>query len=392
MMRVLGMISGTSHDGIDVAVADFRHDDGELIGRIVHTGSQPYDPDLRKALIAMLPPASTSLAAVCELDTRIGQAFAEAAAAAIAAAGPVDAICSHGQTVYHWVEGDRALGTLQLGQPAWIAERTGVPVVADIRARDLTVSGQGAPLASLVDHLLLKGRPGVSGALNLGGISNLTVVAPDRISAWDIGPSNALADAVVVARGLNPLGYDADAELAGRGLVDETLLAEFLTEPYYRLTPPKSTGKELFNLDYVEHALEASARQPSDADLLATLIELTARTVADAVRAAGVTYLAVSGGGCRNPLLMRRLRELLPGIEIVLTDALGLPADTKEAVLMALIGWCTLHGLPGVVPGGTGSTEPRILGSITPGRGPLTLPAPVRELTSLRLLAREDAE
>lgn len=391
MMRILGMISGTSHDGIDVAVVDFTHDDGELAGRIVHTGSQAYDPDLRSALIAMLPPASTDLAAVCELDTRIGQAFAEAAAAAIAEAGPVDAICSHGQTVYHWVEDDRALGTLQLGQPAWIAERTGVPVVADVRARDLTVSGQGAPLASLIDHLLLKGRPGLPGALNLGGISNLTVVGPDGTSAWDIGTSNALADAVVVDRGLNPLGYDADAALAGRGQVDEALLAEFLTEPYYRLQPPKSTGKELFNLDYVNRALAASGRNPTDADLLATLIELSARTVADAVRTAGVTSLAASGGGCRNPLLMRRLRELLPEVEIVLTDTLGLPADAKEAILMALIGWCTLHGLPGVVPGGTGSTEPRILGSITPGRGPLRLPEPVRELTSLRLLTRDDA-
>jgi anhydro-N-acetylmuramic acid kinase len=380
------MISGTSHDGIDVAVVEFDTHGDELVGRIVHTDSAPYDPQLRAALIAMLPPAPTTLAEVCELDTRIGQAFADAAAAAIAAGGPVDAICSHGQTVYHWVEDGRALGTLQLGQPAWIAERTGVPVVADIRARDLAVGGQGAPLASLIDYLLLKGRPGICGALNLGGISNLTVVAADNLSAWDIGPSNALADAVVVARGLNPLGYDADASIASTGSVDDALLQELLTEPYYRQPPPKSTGKELFNLGHVARALEASAETPSDADLLATLIELSARTVAEAVQQAGVTYLAASGGGCRNPLLMRRLRELLPDVEVVLTDELGLPPDSKEAVLMALIGWCTVHGLPGVTPGGTGSTQPRILGSITPGRGPLTLPAPVARLETLRLL------
>lgn len=386
MMRVLGMISGTSHDGIDVATVEFDAACEDLSGRIVHVGSQPYDPELRSALIAMLPPASTTLAQVCELDTGIGQAFADAAAAAIAEGGPVDAICSHGQTVYHWVEGDRALGTLQLGQPAWIAERTGVPVVADIRARDLTVAGQGAPLASLIDYLLLKGRPGVAGALNLGGISNISVVTADGVSAWDIGPSNALADAVVVARGLNPLGYDEDAVIAASGTVDHVLLDELLAEPYYRLAPPKSTGKELFNLDHVGRALEASAHRPTDADLLATLIELSARTVADAVRAAHVSYLAVSGGGCRNPLLMRRLRELLAGVEVVLTDAFGLPADSKEAVLMALIGWCTLHGVPGIVRGGTGSTQPRILGSITPGSGPLVLPEPVDRLGSLRLV------
>ncbi len=389
-MRVLGMISGTSHDGIDVATVEFESVAGELTGRIVHADSQPYQPQLRSDLIAMLPPASTTLAQVCELDTRIGQAFAEAAATAIADGGPVDAICSHGQTVYHWVVDGRALGTLQIGQPAWIAERTGVPVVADIRARDLTVGGQGAPLASLIDYLLLKGRPGISGALNLGGISNLTVVAPGELSAWDIGPSNALADAVVVARGLNPLGYDEDAGIAGTGSVDAALLAALLAEPYYRQAPPKSTGKELFNLDYVERALAVSGRSPSDADLLATLIELTAQTVADAVREAGLDYLAASGGGCRNPLLMRRLGELLPEVEVVLTDELGLPADTKEAVLMALIGWCTMHGVPGIAPGGTGSTQPRILGSITPGAGPLALPEPVARLDALRMLPSGD--
>lgn len=386
-MRVLGMISGTSHDGIDVATVEFESVAGELTGRIVHAGSTPYPPQLRADLIAMLPPSATTLAEVCELDTRIGQAFADAAATAIGEGGPVDAICSHGQTVYHWVDGSRALGTLQIGQPAWIAERTGVPVVADIRARDLTVGGQGAPLASFIDYLLLKGRPGISGALNLGGISNMTVISDRGISAWDIGTSNALADAVVVARGLNPLGYDEDAAIANTGRVDEALLTELLGEPYYRLAPPKSTGKELFNLDYVERALASSGRNPSDADLLATLIELSARTVADAVREAGVGYLAASGGGCRNPLLMRRLRELLPEVEVVLTDELGLPADTKEAVLMALIGWCTMHGLPGIAPGGTGARTASILGSITPGTGPLVLPEPVARLDSLRMLA-----
>lgn len=386
-MRVLGMISGTSHDGIDVATVEFEAVNGELTGRIVHAGSTPYPAQLRADLIAMLPPAATTLAEVCELDTRIGQAFADAAATAIGEGGPVDAICSHGQTVYHWVEANQALGTLQIGQPAWIAERTGVPVVADIRARDLTVGGQGAPLASFIDYLLLKGRPGISGALNLGGISNMTVISERGIAAWDIGTSNALADAVVVARGLNPLGYDEDAAIALSGQVDETLLATLLAEPYYRLTPPKSTGKELFNLDYVERALAASGRHPSDADLLATLIELSARTVADAVREAGVGYLAASGGGCRNPLLMRRLRELLPEVEVVLTDEIGLPVDTKEAVLMALIGWCTMHGLPGIAPGGTGARTPSILGAITPGTGPLVLPEPVDRLDSLRMLA-----
>lgn len=383
-MRVLGMISGTSHDGIDVAIVDFLHDGGRLIGTLRYADSVGYPPDLRARIVAALPPASTDLAEVCALDTEIGQAFAAAAAGAVAAAGPVDAVCSHGQTVYHWVDGGRARGTLQLGQPAWIAERVGVPVVADIRARDLTVGGQGAPLASYLDHLLLSSRGGRPGAVNLGGISNLTVIG-ERVLAYDIGPANALIDAVVTARALNPRGYDDGARIASAGQPVGELLDRFLAEPYYRRPAPKSTGKELFNLDYVERLLGDLGRPVGNADLLATLTDVTARTVADAVRGEGVDYLAVSGGGARNPLLMRRLRELLPHTPVVLSDQLGAPADDKEAILMTLIGWCTLHGVPSIVPGGTGADEPRILGSITPGAGPLRLPEPVAAVTGLVL-------
>lgn len=385
-MRVLGMISGTSHDGIDVAVVDFSHHEGVLAGALRYTDSVPYAPDLRARIIAALPPTATDLAEVCALDTLIGQEFAAVAASAVAAAGPVDAVCSHGQTVFHWVEAGQALGTLQLGQPAWIAERVGAPVVADIRARDLTVGGHGAPLASYLDHLLLRGRGGRPGALNLGGISNMTVIG-DRVRAFDIGPANALIDAVVTARELHPRGYDEGARIASAGQPVPGLLELLLAEPYYRLAAPKSTGKELFNRDYVERQVHAWGRPVRDADLLATLTELTARTVADAVLDAGLDYLAVSGGGAHNPLLMRRLRELMPQVAVVLSDELGAPADTKEAILMALIGWCTLHGVPAIVPGGTGSDEPRILGSITPGAGPLRLPEPVAAVTGLVLTA-----
>lgn len=378
-MRVMGMISGTSHDGIDAAVVEFNLRKGVLHGRVLHATSTPYAPELRRRIIAALPPAATTFAEVCELDTLIGQAFAEAAAEASEAVGGVDAITSHGQTMFHWVEGSHALGTLQIGQPAWIAERVGVPVVADVRARDLTVGGHGAPLVSFLDELLLRGRAGVSAALNLGGISNMTVVEASGVRAWDIGPANALVDAVVVDEGLNDLGYDADAAIASSGRVDEELLALLLQEPYYSLPAPKSTGKELFHLDYVNAAREQLGRPIATPDLLATLVELSCRTVADAVTEAGVEFLAVSGGGCRNPLMMDRLAAMLPEVQIVRTDDLGAPTDTKEAILFALIGWHTLHGLPGIVPGGTGASEPRILGAITPGRGPLRLPEPVAD-------------
>lgn len=377
MMRVLGMISGTSHDGIDVAVVEFAERDGALTGRVLHEASTPYAPELRERLIAALPPAPTTLAEICELDTLIGQAFADAAHAASHAAGGVDAVASHGQTVYHWVDGAHALGTLQIGQPAWIAELLGVPVVSDVRIRDIVAGGHGAPLVSFLDELLLRERAGVSAALNLGGISNMTVVGGDSLVAYDIGPANALVDAVVVDGGLNDLGYDDDGRIAASGAVDEELLALLLADPYYALAAPKSTGKEHFHLAYVRAAEASLGRSLEVADLVRTLTELTVRTVARDVQSAGIGFLAVSGGGCRNPLILGGLRAALPDVEVVLADELGAPADSKEAIAFALIGWCTLHGVAATVPGGTGARAPRILGTITPGAGALVLPHPL---------------
>lgn len=390
-MRVLGLISGTSHDGIDAAVVDFTANDAPsasgvaLRGTVLASTSVPYAAELRARLIAALPPAQTTLAEVAELDTLIGQAFAEVAADISAEVGGVDAICSHGQTVYHWVDGAHALGTLQIGQPAWIAERVGAPVVSDIRIRDITAGGHGAPLVSFLDELLLRTHAGVSAALNLGGISNMTVVRPDGLVAYDIGPANALVDAVIVEHGLNPLGYDDDARIARTGHVDDALLAALLADPYYALTPPKSTGKEHFHLGYVHEHLEAQGREIPVEDVVRTLTELTVQTVARDVATAGIQFLAVSGGGCRNPLILDGLRAALPGTRVVLADELGAPADSKEAILLALIGWCTMHGVSAIVPGGTGAREPRILGTITPGAGPLVMPQPVSGIDSLTL-------
>ncbi|WP_370614470.1 anhydro-N-acetylmuramic acid kinase [Mumia sp. Pv 4-285] len=383
-MRVLGMISGTSHDGIDVAIVDFTEADGTLTARIELTDSVPYEAELRRRLIAALPPAPVGFDVVCELDTLLGQAFAGAAAGALeahASAGDatVDAICSHGQTVFHWVEGGHALGTLQLGQPAWIAETTGLPVISDVRAADVAAGGHGAPLVPILDTRLL--APYVAkglraAALNLGGISNMTICDADKDPvAWDIGPANALIDAVVVDRTNGAETYDRDGALARSGSVVAPLLDAFLAEPYYALPAPKSTGKELFHLGYVQDALRRTGTAPSLEDLIATLVELTAVTVADAVRAADVSVLVASGGGVRNPVLMERLGALLPSVDVITTDDLGVPAGEKEAVAFALIGWATAHGLPGNVPSCTGASGPRVLGSVTPGRAGLSAEA-----------------
>ncbi len=291
-MRALGMISGTSHDGIDVAVCDFRMEADTLVGRVELLDAVPYSPAVRAAIVEVLPPAATTVAAVTRLDTLIGREFATAATTAIErhtahGHGPVDLVCSHGQTVFHWVEGGIAEGTLQLGQPSWIAEATGLPVVSDVRSADLAAGGQGAPLVPLLDTLVLE--PFVSqgrtvAALNLGGISNVTVCAPgvDPI-AWDIGSANALIDAAVSSDGSTDLSFDRDGALARAGTVVPGLLDVLLGEPYYRSPAPKSTGKELFHAAYVEAAVARHGATVPLADLVATLVELTARTVADAL-------------------------------------------------------------------------------------------------------------
>ena len=368
-MRVIGLMSGTSYDAIDAAAADLRLDGDQLVLTPLGMLSQPYPDELRAAVAAALPPAPTSMEQVCRLDTGIGQAFAAVAVQAVEqlCGGYADLIVSHGQTVFHWVDGGTVRGTLQLGQPAWIAETTGIPVVSDLRARDVAAGGQGAPLVSIIDVLWLRGRSGVPIALNLGGIANITVVHGEPV-AFDTGPANALIDAVVAELTGGRLGFDADGAMAGRGRVHPELFARLMAEPYYERAAPKSTGKELFNLSYLARALEGLPDVPAD-DLVATVTALTARTVADAVRRYGGTEVIASGGGIRNPALMRQLAAELGDVPLRNTDELGLPSAAKEAYAFAVLGFLTVHGLGGTVPSCTGARHASVLGSITPGLG-----------------------
>jgi anhydro-N-acetylmuramic acid kinase len=376
-LTVIGMISGTSYDAIDAAVADLSLVGDEIICHPRGLYSEELPERLRARIAAALPPHATTLEEACRLDTELGQLFGAVAATANEqlAGGAADLVVSHGQTVFHWVDGGHALGTLQLGAAAWIAERTGVATVTDLRTRDITRGGHAAPLASTIDALLVLAGEVRRGSLNLGGISNITVRDKDgEIIAYDIGPASALMDSAVVDATDGASRMDIDGALADRGTVHPALLERLLAEPYYRLSAPKSTGKELFHADYVRDAV--GDLEISTEDLLATLTELTARLVADACRTYDLAELVVAGGGVRNPTLMRRITELSAPTRLRTIDEFGLPAQGKEAYLFALLGYLSVHGLPGTIASATGARSGAILGSFTPGAGPLRLPEP----------------
>ncbi|MEW9534491.1 anhydro-N-acetylmuramic acid kinase [Microbispora sp. NPDC049125] len=377
-MRVIGLMSGTSYDGIEVAAAELTLAGDALVMRPLGALSLPYPEELRAGIAAVLPPAPATAYDLCRVDTGVGRAFADAAVRAVSelCGGAADLVVSHGQTVYHWVEDGAVRGTLQLGQPAWIAEATGLPVVSDLRSRDVAAGGQGAPLVSMLDTLLLRGRQGVPAALNLGGIANVTVVPPggDPV-AFDTGPANALLDAAVRHFSGGVGDFDADGRGAAAGQENRGLLAALLADPYYRMPAPKSTGKERFHLPYLLEAL-AAWPVPGPEDVLATLTRLTAVTVADACRAHGVTELVVSGGGLRNPTMMRMIAGELPGVRLPSSDDLGVPSAAKEALAFAVLGFLTVHGLPGQMPSCTGARHATPLGTVMPGRAPLRLPEP----------------
>lgn len=373
-LRVLGLMSGTSVDAVDAAAAAITVE-GRVL-RIERIGelALPWPEPLRQRALAA---GMATTAELCQLDRDLGAALGEVAVAAIARCGGVDLVASHGQTVWHDVDdAGRVRGTLQLGQPAEIAERTGLPVVAGFRARDVAAGGQGAPLVSILDELLLAGAAEPVAALNLGGIANLTVVRPDQPAvAFDCGPANALLDAALIRAG-QP--YDVGGVATARGSVDEQLLAVLLADPYYAAPPPKSTGKERYHAGYLDAVLERAPVAGLD-DLLATLAELTARVVAAGAARYGVRRVWASGGGVHNEGMMAALRRQLGagGVTLATTAELGLPVDAKEAYAFAVLGWLTWHGLPGTVPSCTGAEGARLLGAITPGAGPLRLPRPL---------------
>ncbi|HVW30967.1 MAG TPA: anhydro-N-acetylmuramic acid kinase, partial [Acidimicrobiia bacterium] len=349
-MIVIGLMSGTSMDGIDAAAADLVLDGDEL--RLTPLGHEttPYSGELAAALRAALPPQATAMEAVCRLDTAVGREFAAAAARAAQRHPGAALVVAHGQTVFHWVGTDgRVHGTLQIGRPAWIAERTGLPVVSDLRSADVAAGGQGAPLVSLFDVLLLGAGP-VRAALNLGGIANLTVLrAGGPPIAYDAGPANALIDAAVGAATGGAETCDRGGARAARGKVDEALLALLLDDFFLTQPPPKTTGRERYHHGFTEAAIDELGRDPAVDDLVATLTAHAAEVSAAACRRHGVTEVVASGGGTENPVLLAALADRLAPARLRRIDEFGIPSAAKEAYAFAVLGFLTWNGLPGNV-------------------------------------------
>lgn len=364
------MISGTSYDGIDCSIGEFTPHGSVVDLKPLFTKTIKYSEEVYKLIDASMPPAKIELQQVCELDVSIGSEFARAALESISESGVTpDLIVSHGQTMYHWVSPQGvAIGTLQLGDGARVAEETGIPTLAQLRSRDVAAGGHGAPYASLIDHFLLAGTGERTAALNLGGISNMTVVDPQSSTiAFDIGPSNALIDAAVRIATNGSENYDEGGNRAASGRINQVMLDDLLSDPYYSLPYPKSTGKELFNTTYLQPFLTKYASLEIN-DVIATLTQLTAVTICNEINKANVAKIYVSGGGIHNKVLMESLRKLSPSVIFLPYEELKLNADGKEAFLFALIGFLSTYNQAGNIPSSTGAKGPRILGCFHAGK------------------------
>ena len=376
-------MSGTSADGIDVALVRIGRRSGGLDLKLLGHRATRFAPALRRAILAAMDARSIATAELARLHWRLGMAYAEAARATIAASGvQPDLIGCHGQTVFHQgvaarYAGRRVACTWQLGEAAVIAAETGVPVVSNFRPADMAVGGQGAPLVPLLDFVLFAHAMRARILQNLGGIGNLTAIPAgagrEQVVAFDTGPGNMVIDALM--QRLFGRAFDRDGRVAARGKVLVGVVRAALREKYFRQTPPKTAGREQFGAEYAERFLAACrrmSRRPEDA--VATATALTAESVAAAVRrwvlprirGTAVDFV-VSGGGARNGTLLGMLRQRLEPLGCVVTTSAGagIPVEAKEAVAFALLAYQTWHHQPGNVPSATGAARPAILGQIT---------------------------
>ncbi|MGB8474236.1 MAG: anhydro-N-acetylmuramic acid kinase [Candidatus Acidiferrum sp.] len=383
-MLVLGLMSGTSADGIDVALARISGAPPHLNARLLAHTSSKFLPQLREEILRVAEQHALAAGELSQLNFRLGGVFAEAALAACRtfriSPKRVALIGSHGQTIFHQGTpapyfGRATASTLQIGEPSVIAARTGITTVCDFRPADIALGGQGAPLVPYADYLLYRHEKLGRVSLNLGGIANITVLPaaakPEQVSAFDTGPANMLIDALVVHFTRGRRRFDKDARIAQSGRSIPALLDELIRDPYLRLAPPKSTGREYYGHSYVKKVLALGKKhhaKPPDLVRAATIF--TTLSVVDALNRfvlpkTKIHQLIVSGGGAHNPLILAQLFAALGNIEILPSSELGVPEDAKEAYAFALLAYETLHRRPSNLPSATGARGPAILGKIS---------------------------
>ena len=375
----LGMMSGTSADGIDVALVRVSG----AAAQLEKFAAFPFPARVREAVLRLGGGRSTNTGEISQLNFLLGKVFADAALAACrkfrVRPSQIASIGSHGQTVYHQGAptsycGRAVSSTLQMGDPSVIAGNTGITTVGDFRPADMAAGGQGAPLVPFVDYLLYRDNRVGRAALNIGGIANVTVIPRAAkiadIFAFDIGPGNMVIDALVRHFTNGRKKFDRNAEMAGRGKILAHLLAELMRDTYFLKLPPKTAGREQYGEKYVRRLLShREARRGRAEDVIRTATILTALSIVDAMHRfaparVGVSELIVSGGGAHNPLLMAQIEAALPKIRLRTSDDFGVPGDAKEAFAFAVLGWETLHRRASNVPRATGATKAVILGKV----------------------------
>lgn len=387
-MRVIGLMSGTSCDGIDVALVEITGRGPRVKARLKNFCTFPYTKSVRQELLRLANANQQPILSAAEISQTnflLGELFAEAVVKACRRfrmpLKRIDLIGSHGHTVYHQPQpakfaGQRIGSTLQLGEAAVIAERTGAAVVSNFRPRDLAVGGEGAPLVPFVDYLLYRHARRARVALNLGGIANLTVIPaaakPHQVIAFDTGPGNMVMDALVEHGSRGRQRFDRNGRLAAQGKVLEPALRAMLRHRYFRRRPPKSTGREEFGEEFVREFLRHT-RRATLPDRVRTAAELTALSITQAFErfilpVTPVHELILGGGGAKNIFLVKRLQESLPVLTFQPASDFGVPSDAKEAFAFAVLAYQTWHNQPSTLPSATGARHATVLGSITPGK------------------------
>lgn len=381
--KVIGLMSGTSVDGVDTALVEIRGHGLETQIELLAFHSHPFEAEVRDRIFNLFQPETSSVDELCQLNFLIGEIFAKAALSVIRdtqlEVGEIDLIGSHGQTVYHLppqIGAEYVPSTLQLGEPAVIAYRTGVPTIANFRVADLAAGGQGAPLVPYVDFLLFREADRTVALQNIGGISNVTLIPAGAIGsdvlASDTGPGNMIIDSVMEILTDGEEKYDNAGQFAAQGSVSESLLGEWLQHPFISTHPPKTTGREAFGRQFAHQAIkQAQDQNVGQADLVATLTSFTAETIFDYYRRFlfphhSVDGIYISGGGVHNLTLMEQLKELFQPIPLLPIDSIGFSSDAKEAIAFAVLANEAVHGHPTNLPQVTGASKPMVLGTFSP--------------------------